>query len=215
MASASSARDSSARVALRLDFATIGWNIVEAAVSVAGGLAAASVALVAFGLDSVIEVVSATVVLVYLRTLLSGHEPDEHRARRSLRIIAVTFFALACYVTVDAAVTLVTGERPAASALGIAITSISVVLMPALAWGKRHTSDRLAHHGLRAPAVLLRADAAETLLCAALSLTTLIGLAANATLGWWWADPLAGLVVVFFALREGREAWVGELLESD
>ena len=207
-------RDTAARTAVRLEYATIGWNVIEALVALASGLAAASVALIAFELDSAIEVVSAVVVLQFLRRLLAGQELDAASGRRSLRIIAVTFFVLAAYVTIDAVWTLVARDRPDTSAWGLVITTASVILMPCLAWGKRHTATALDHHGHRAAGMLLKADAAETLMCAALSLAALIGLVANAVLGWWWADPVAGLVVAVFALVEGREAWRGELLED-
>src|SRR5665647_3544300 len=205
----------SAVTAVRLEYATIGWNAIEAAIAVGSGIVAGSVALVAFGLDSAIEVVSATVVLIHLRAVLAGTEPNAARQRRGLRTIAVTFFALAAYVSVDAAVTLLRGDRPSASPLGLVVTSAAVVVMPTLAWAKRRTARALGAHGQQASAVLLNADAAETLLCAVLSLATLIGVGANAVFGWWWADPLAGLAVVYFAIREGREAWEGELLDDD
>ncbi len=200
-----------ARTAIRLEYATIGWNGVEAVAAVGAGLASASVALVAFGLDSAIEIVSATVVLLHLRALLRGAAPDEDRERRALRIIAVTFFALAAYVSVEAAAALIRREQPDASPLGVAVTAAALVVMLALARAKRATSGRLAADGHPASAALLSADAAETALCAVLSLATLVGLLANTMLGWWWADPLASLVVVYFAIREGREAWEGEL----
>src|SRR5664280_189082 len=155
----------------------------------------------------------ATVVLVHLRAVLAGSEPNTVRQKRALRTIAVTFFALATYVTVDAAVTLLRSDRPSASPLGLVVTGAAVIGMPTLAWAKRRTARALVAHGHQSSAVLLRADATETMLCAALSLATLIGIGANAALGWWWADPLAGLVVVFFAVREGHEAWEGELLD--
>ena len=205
----------SARTAVRLEYATIGWNALEAAVAVGSGIVAGSVALVAFGLDSAIEVVSATVVLVPLRAVLAGAEPNAARRRRALRTIALTFFALAAYVTVDAVLTVLRADRPSASPLGLAVTSAALVVMPALAWAKRRTAKGLNAHGQEGSAVLLNADAAETLLCAVLSLATLIGVGANALFGWWWADPLAGLVVVYFAISEGREAWEGETLDDD
>jgi len=205
----------SAGTAVRLESVTIGWNAIEAAVAVGSGIVAGSVALVAFGLDSAIEVVSATVVLVHLRAVLSGTEPNAARQRRALRTIAVTFFALAAYVTVDAAVTLLSADRPDASPVGLVVTGAAVIVMPTLAWAKRRTARALGEHGRQGSAVLLNADAAETTLCAVLSLATLIGVGANASFGWWWADPVAGLVVVYFAIREGREAWEGELLDDD
>lgn len=200
-----------ARTAVRLEYATIGWNGAEAVVAIGAGLAAGSVALVAFGLDSAIEIVSATVVLAHLRALLRGDEPDEARERRALRIIAVTFFALAAYVTLEAAVALALRERPDASPFGVGFTALALVVMLVLARAKNSTADRLNGAGHPASAALLSADAAETSLCALLSLTTLVGLLANLALSWWWADPVASLVVVWFAIREGREAWEGEL----
>ena len=205
----------SAGTAVRLEYVTIGWNAIEAAVAVGSGIVAGSVALVAFGLDSAIEVVSATIVLVHLRAVLAGSEPNAVRQRRALRTIAVTFFALAAYVTVDAAVTLLTADRPDASPVGLVVTGAAVIVMPTLAWAKRRTARALGERGHQGSAVLLNADAAETLLCAVLSLATLIGVGANAIFGWWWADPVAGLVVVYFAIREGREAWDGELFDDD
>jgi divalent metal cation (Fe/Co/Zn/Cd) transporter len=97
----------------------------------------------------------------------------------------------------------------------LVVTAAAAVVMPALAWAKRRTAKELNAHGHQGPALLLNADAAETLLCATLSVATLIGVGANAVFGWWWADPLAGLVVVYFAIREGREAWEGELFDED
>jgi len=205
----------SARTAVRLEYITIGWNVVEAAVAVGSGIVAGSVALVAFGLDSAIEVVSATVVLVHLRAVLAGAEPNAARQRWALRIIAFTFFALAAYVTVDAVLTVLRADRPSASPLGLVVTGAAVVVMPALAWAKRRTAKELNAHGHQGSAVLVNADAAETLLCAVLSAATLVGVGANAVFGWWWADPLAGLVVVCFAIREGRAAWKGELFDED
>jgi hypothetical protein len=118
---------------VRLEYATIGWNVLEAAVAVGSGIVAGSVALVAFGLDSAIEVVSATVVLVHLRAVLDGTEPNAARQRRALRIIAVTFFALAAYVSVDAVLTVLRADRPSASPLGLVVTAAAAVVMPALA----------------------------------------------------------------------------------
>jgi divalent metal cation (Fe/Co/Zn/Cd) transporter len=208
------ATERSAKAAVRLEYATIGWNTIEAGVAIVSGIVAGSVALVAFGLDSAIEIVSATVVLLHLRALLAGAEPDEDRERRALRIIALTFFALAAYVTVDAAVALLRAEHPQVSPAGLVVTAAAVVVMPLLARAKRRTASDLFDAGQTGAAALLTADSAETALCGLLSLATLIGVGANAALGWWWADPAAGLVVVYFAIREGREAWEGELVED-
>ncbi len=195
-----------ARSARRLEGTTVAWNTVEAAVAVVSGLVAGSVALTGFGLDSGIEVVSALIVLTRLRTTSRG-KANEERERRALRAIAVTFFALAIYVIADGVHNLLTTSRPDISPAGIAISAAALVVMPALARAKRAVGRRI-----RGPlGALVLADAAETRLCALLALTTLGGLLAYTVAGWWWADPVAGFVVVVFALREGVEAWHGEL----
>ena len=117
-------------------------------------------------------------------------------------------------MTVDAFLAVLGADRPSASPLGLLVTGAAVVVMPALAWAKRRTAKRLNAHGHQGSAVLVNADAAETLMCAVLSAAVLFGVGANAVFGWWWADPLAGLVVVYFAIREGREAWEGESFDE-
>jgi divalent metal cation (Fe/Co/Zn/Cd) transporter len=124
----------------------LGWNAIEAAVAVGSGIVAGSVALVGFGLDSAIELVGATVVLVHLRAVLAGAEPNVAWQRQALRTIAVTFFALAGYRMVDATVTLVRGDRPSASPLGLVVTGAALVVMPILAWAKRRTAMALGGH---------------------------------------------------------------------
>jgi divalent metal cation (Fe/Co/Zn/Cd) transporter len=200
-----------ARRAIGVEYVTLGWNSLEAVVAIVSGVVASSVALTAFGIDSGIELISATVVLVRLRALVAGSEPDERKERRALRIVAVCFFALAGYVVIDATISLALGERPAVSPAGVAISGAALIVMPTLAVAKRRIATRLDTGGLTGPAVLLRADAAETALCATLAATTLVGLGLNAAFGWWRADPVASLAVVYFAIREGREAWAGEL----
>jgi divalent metal cation (Fe/Co/Zn/Cd) transporter len=192
------------RRARRLETATVGWNTLEAVVAVIGGLIASSVALTGFGLDSGIEILSALIVLSRLRSV---NEPNEEREHRALRVIAVTFFALAIYLSADGIHNLLIASRPETSAAGIAITATALVVMPVLSRAKRNTGRRI--NGLLGALVL--ADAAETRLCALLAFATLVGLVAYAAAGWWWADPIAGFVVVFFALREGVEAWHGDL----
>ncbi len=199
-----------ARRAASLEYATLGWNTVEAVVAIASGVVAASVALMAFGIDSGIELVTATVVAVRLRALIAGDEPDEAKERLALRVVAVCFFALAAYVVIDAAVSLIAADHPSTSVSGIAVTVAALIVMPVLAVSKRRTATRLADAALAGPAALLAADASETMLCAVLSVTTLVGVGLNAALGWWWADPVASLAVVHFAVKEGREAWAGE-----
>jgi divalent metal cation (Fe/Co/Zn/Cd) transporter len=190
-----------------LEYLTIGWNVIEAAVAVAAGIAAGSIALVGFGFDSTIEVVAASVVVWQLRAELRGGVDDD-RERRALKLIAVTFFVLAGYVTVEAIRDLLTGEQAATSTVGIVLAAVSLAVMPTLAWMKRQT-------GIRLESKTLVADSAETLLCAWLSAILLAGLVLNATVGWWWADPLAGLGIAWLALREGVEAWRGEILVED
>jgi divalent metal cation (Fe/Co/Zn/Cd) transporter len=199
---------SARRWAWRLTAATIAWNTVEAVVAIAGGLLAASIALVGFGLDSVIEVSSALVIAWRLSRQGSDHEANERAERRAVRLIALSFFGIAAYVSFDSIAALLgLREEPQPSTVGLAITALSLVVMPSLAFAKRRVASSLG-------SVALRADAAETLLCTYLSAVVLIGLAANAFFGWWWMDPVAGLVVAGLAMREGREAWTsGELCE--
>lgn len=121
------------------------------------------------------------------------------------------FYALAAYVVIDATISLVEADHPTVSRAGIAISAAALVVMPILAMAKRRAAGRLAANGFDGPAALLRADAAETALCAVLAATTLAGVGLDAVFGWWWADPVASLAVVYFAVKEGREAWAGEL----
>jgi divalent metal cation (Fe/Co/Zn/Cd) transporter len=199
-------------VALRwawwLTAATIAWNVIEAVVAVGGGLLAGSIALVGFGLDSMVEVSSALVIAWRLSRHGADHASNERAERRAVRLIALSFFGIAAYVTFDSVAALLgLRNEPQPSRLGLAITAFSLVVMPSLALAKRRVAKRIA-------SVALKADAAETMLCTYLSAIVLLGLAANAVLGWWWMDPIAGLVVAALAIREGREAWTnGELCE--
>ena len=187
---------------------TIGWNSLEAIVAIASGVMAGSVALVGFGLDSVVEVSSALVIVWRLSHHSTDREADESIERRAVRLIAVTFFAIAVYVCYDSATRLLgIGDEPESSPLGLAITALSLVVMPTIAWAKRHVAAGLG-------SAALKADAAETQLCTYLSAVVLVGLAANSLFGWWWMDPVAGLVVAALALKEGWEAWrSGDLCE--
>lgn len=196
------------RQAIRLEQFSIAWMLAEAGVAVTAGIIAGSLALTSFGFDSVIELVSATLVLRRLRAELGGGEPDEQAERRVLRIIAITFFALAAYVVIASAIDFATQAHPERSPIGIALTISSLLVMPLLGWRKRRV-------GIALPSQLLTADAAETILCATLAATTLLGLVLFAAFGWWWADPAAALSVAYFAVREGREAWHGELACDD
>jgi divalent metal cation (Fe/Co/Zn/Cd) transporter len=187
---------------------TITWNVVEAIVAVAAGVAAGSIALVGFGFDSTIEVLSAWVVVWQFRAELRGGY-DRDRERRALRLIAGTFFVLAGYIVIEAGRDLfITDSQANESPIGIALAALSLAVMPVLAWAKRHTAERLGSH-------TLHADAAETLLCSWLSATLLAGLVLNASLGWWWADPVAALGIATLAAREGLEAWRGDTGDDD
>jgi divalent metal cation (Fe/Co/Zn/Cd) transporter len=182
---------------------TIAWNAAEAIVAVSAGIAAGSIALVGFGFDSMIEVLSAWVVVWQFRGELRGGY-DEDRERRALRVIGVTFFVLAGYVAVEAIRNLfLVDTEPGESLVGIVLAALSLAVMPALAWAKRRTAAQLG-------SPTLRADATETLLCSWLSAALLAGLALNATVGWWWADPLAALVIGALATHEGIEAFRGD-----
>jgi divalent metal cation (Fe/Co/Zn/Cd) transporter len=196
------------RQAIRLEQFSIGWMLTEAGIAVTAGVIAGSLALTSFGFDSVIELVSATLVLGRLRAELTGGQANERAERRVLRIIAVTFFVLAAYVLAGSVIDLASQAHPERSPAGIGLTISSLLVMPLLGWRKRRTGS-----ALRNPLVL--ADAAETILCATLAATTLAGLVLFEAFGWWQADPVAALAVAWFAVREGREAWHGELACDD
>jgi divalent metal cation (Fe/Co/Zn/Cd) transporter len=197
MRSATVARTALERRARLLAWLTIAWNTIEGVVAVAAGLAAGSLALVGFGLDSGVEVFAGVVVLWHLGGV------SEERERRALRLIAVSFFALAAYVVAEAARDLAAGREAGESTVGIVLAAVSLMVMPALAWVKRRTGRRLGDR-------VVVADSTETALCSYLSAILLAGLALNAAVGWWWADPLAALGIAALAAREGREAWRGE-----
>lgn len=190
------------RSGLRLEYLTIGWNVVEAIVAIGTGVAASSIALVSFGIDSSIEVAAAGIVVWQFRSEMRGGV-DEEREQRALKMIAITFFALAAYVTYEAVSTLVSRSEPDPSTAGIVLAAVSLVVMPVLAWFKRQTAIRMG-------SATLLADSAETFLCAWLSAILLGGLVLNSLFGWWWADPIAALGIAYMALREGLEAWRGE-----
>ena len=178
--------------------ATITYNVVEAVIAISAGTIAGSVALVGFGLDSVIEVSSAAAVAWQF----AGRDPQK-RERVALRVIAWSFFALAAYVTVEALRTLFGAEEAGQSTVGIVLVALSVVVMPVLSLAQRRAGRELGS----ASAV---ADSKQTLLCTYLSAAVLVGLVLNAVLGWWWADPAAALVLAVLAVREGRNALRGD-----
>ena len=177
--------------------ATISYNVIEAAVALTAGAQASSTALIGFGLDSVIEVSSAAAVAWQFS------KPDhEAREKAALRIIALSFFALAAYVSVESARALFGYAEPRPSIVGIALAAVSLLVMPLLSYAQRRTGRQL---GSRSAV----ADSKQTLLCTYLSAVLLVGLGLNSLFGWTWADPIAGLVIAAVAVREGREAWKG------
>ena len=189
------------RRARQLAWATIAWNVIEAVVAITAGAAASSIALVGFGLDSTVEVLSAVVILWQL------HGLAEDRERRALRLIAVSFFALAVYVAVQAIVDLSSRAQPESAPVGIGLAIASLVVMPILAGAKRRTGRAMGSS-------TVVADSNQTKLCAYLSAILLGGLLLNASVGWWWADPLAALAIAVLAVNEGREAWRGETCDD-
>jgi divalent metal cation (Fe/Co/Zn/Cd) transporter len=178
--------------------ATITYNVVEAVVALVAGTVASSVALIGFGLDSVIEVSSAAAVAWQF----AGSDP-QRRERAALRVIGWSFFALAVYVSAEAVRALLGGGEADRSPVGIALVAVSVVVMPFLSLAQRRAGRELGS----ASAV---ADSKQTLLCTYLSAAVLVGLVLNAALGWWWADPVAALVLAVLAVREGRGALRGD-----
>ena len=186
--------------AIRLEYFTVGWNIVEAAVALAAGGAASSTALIGFGLDSIVETSSGVALLWRFKQ----RRVDEHLAEsRATRLVALTFFALAAYVGYESAGDLWFRRTPEFSLPGAILAVFSLIVMPVLGIAKRRLARRLQSRALAA-------DAMETLLCAYLSATLLVGLGMNGLFGWWWADPLAGLVIASFMVREGLETWRGD-----
>lgn len=178
--------------------ASVLYNGAEAVIAIAAGMVAGSIALVGFGLDSIVEVSSGLIILWQFR-----HPMPESRERRALRLMAVSFFALAGYVTFESARALLVGHEPDPSPVGIALAAVSLALMPFLSWAQRRTGRSLGSNAVVA-------DSTQTLLCTYLSAVLLAGLLLNATLGWSWADPIAGLVIAAVAAREGHDAWRGE-----
>ena len=178
--------------------ASVAYNVVEAVIAITAGIVAGSVALVGFGLDSVVEVSSGLIILWQFR-----HTLPETRERLALRLMAFSFFALAAYVAVESTRALVFGADPDPSPVGIGLAAASLMVMPFLSWAQRRTGQALGSNAVVA-------DSTQTLLCTYLSAVLLSGLLLNATLGWSWADPIAGLIIAAIALKEGRDAWRGE-----
>lgn len=178
--------------------ASVSYNLVEGVIALTAGLVAGSVALIGFGLDSAVEVSSGLIILWQFR-----HHLPESREQKALRLIAVSFFALAAYVTFESVRALATSSEPEASPVGIGLAIASLIVMPYIAWAQRRTGKALHSNSVVA-------DSNQTLLCTYMSAALLVGLALNAVAGWWWADPLAALVIAAIAVKEGREAWRGD-----
>lgn len=191
---------------LRLEYLTVGWNIVEGLVAVGAGVVAGSIALIGFGADSFVETISGAVLVWRLRAEVGGEADEErieHVERRAARLVGLSFAILAVYVAVEAVRTLAAQEQPSGSPVGIVLTAVSIAVMLWLARAKRETGEALGSRSLIA-------DSHQTYACWYLSVTTLTGLVLNAAYGLWWADPVAALVIAVFLLREAREAWEGE-----
>lgn len=174
------------------------WNVIETVVGMVAGLVAGSVALIGFALDSVVESSSASVLIWRIRSERHGHRTSEDAERKAVRLVAVAFFALAAYVAFQASWDLIRGREPEESLIGIVLAAVSLVVMPILAHRKRRAARRM-------DSLAMQADASQTSLCTYISAFLLVGLGANALLGWWWADPVAGLAIAALAANEGRE----------
>jgi len=193
------------RLGLWLVVATMAYNVLEAVVALWSAVVADSVALLAFGLDSVIECAAAGVVLWRLALEARGRDPEtvEDAERKVRRFVGLTFFALSLYVVAQAGWTLWSHEEASESVVGIVLAAASLIVMPIVAWAKIRVARRIG-------SAALKAEAKETLACSYLSLTLLLGLVANASAGWWWADPVASLLMVPWLIREGIEGTFGD-----
>ncbi len=188
------------RRARLLAYLTIIWNSLEGIIAIAAGIVAGSIALVGFGVDSVIEVSSGAIIVWRLAA-------GEKRERLALRLVGISFLALAAYVAFDAVKSLWLRELPEASYIGIAIAALSLVVMPFLAHQKRKVAAELNSNAMKA-------DSRQTDICAYLSAILLGGLILNAIFGWWWADPIAALIMVPIIGKEGVEALRGETCDD-
>ena len=193
---------------IRLEQFTITYNVIEGLIAVTAGIIASFVSLIGFGFDSGIEVFAAVLVLSRLRAQFYSGEVNEEKERKALKLIGITFFLLAAYVTFTSIRNLLAETVSEVSLIGIALTCLSVLKMPYLAHLKMSTGRKLRSR-------LLMADAKETQLCAWLSVSTLAGLVAFYFFSWNWVDSVASLVIAVFAIMEGREAWSGELACDD
>lgn len=199
------ARVSLLRRALGLEYLTVGWNVLEGLVAVTSAVAASSIALLGFGIDSFVECASGAVLIWRLTAERRGMEEEavERLDRRAHNLVGASLFLLAFYIAWDAAHALWREERPEATVVGIVLTAVSIATMAWLARAKRRAAARLHSRALAA-------DAFQTTACFWLSIITLGGIGLNAVFGWWWADPVAALGMTWFISREGVEAWRGQ-----
>jgi divalent metal cation (Fe/Co/Zn/Cd) transporter len=198
--SASPSRRRLVRRARTLAWLGLGWHVIEAGVAIVAGVVAGSVALIGFGADSFIEAVAGVVVIWLMAGSRSASPSAERHAQQ---LIAASFLLLAAYIGVEAVRDLAAGHHPGGSWVGVGLSVVTLATMPPLAGAKRRVGEQL---GSSATA----SESRQTMLCAYLSAALLVGLLANAALGWWWADPVAALVIAGVAVREGREAWRGD-----
>jgi divalent metal cation (Fe/Co/Zn/Cd) transporter len=193
-------RDSLVRRARFLARLGLAWHTVEAAVAIAAGVAASSIALIGFGADSLVESIAGIVLLWRLGERRAQSEEAERRAQH---LIGLSFWLIAAYVGVEAIRSLLAGAEPSVSYIGIGLAAVTLVTMPPLAAAKTRVAHQLG-------SAATRSEGRQNLLCAYLSAALLIGLGANAAFGWWWADPATALLIAGVAVNEGREAWRGE-----
>ncbi len=193
---------------LRLAQFTVAYNVIEGIVAVTVGLMAGLVSVIGFGIDSAIESIAAVLVALRLAARLRHGVADERKEQLVLRLVAVSFFVLAAYVTIEGIRSLASGEEPERSPVAIVLLVLSLIVMPILAAAKTRVGNALKDN-------LILADAAQTKICVLLSISTLLGVGLFQITGAAWLDPVAGFVIAAFAIHEGREAWHGELVDDD
>jgi divalent metal cation (Fe/Co/Zn/Cd) transporter len=193
-------RDRLVRRAKALAWIGVGWHGIEAAIAVGAGLAAGSIALVGFGADSLVEAFAGFIVLW---RFASARATSAGAERRAQQLIAVSFYVIAAYVAVEAIRSLVVGDQPDVSWVGIGLSAFTLATMPPLANAKARVAEALGSSATKS-------ESRQTMLCAYLSAALLVGLGANALLGWWWADPITALTIAGVALKEGRDSWHGD-----
>jgi divalent metal cation (Fe/Co/Zn/Cd) transporter len=196
------------RRGLRLAQFTVAYNVVEGIIAVTAGILAGLVSVIGFGIDSGIESIAAVLVGIRLAARLRHGHADERKERITLKLVAVTFFILAAYVTYEGIMSLIDGDAPESSPVSIGILGLSLIVMPFLAVMKKRVGIQLGDN-------LILADAAETRICVLLSISTLLGVGLYMLTGAAWLDPVAGFIIAAFAIHEGKEAWEGELVEDD